>query len=133
MKSYDFKQVGVYFGGVQIQGFADGDAINVEPDADTYSEYVGSDGEVTRSKTNNKLSRATLTLAQSSESNPYLQGALSAGTIAPFMIKDGSGNTLHIEEQAYVKRQPNSGFGRDVGAREWIIVCPNMLSLEGGN
>ncbi len=134
LKEYDFKKVAAIAGGVQVTGFSsDSDAISVEADADDFTEYVGNDGETTRAATNNKLSRCTLKLAQSSASNAYLQGLLTAKTIFPFMVKDGSGNTLHLCEQAYVKRRPTSAYGAETAAREWIIVCPDMVSFEGGN
>lgn len=134
LKSYDFKKVAVIFGGVQLQGFSDdGDSVSIEPDTDTYTEFVGNDGETTRSKSNNKLSRCTVKLAQSSESNGFMQGALNAGTIAPFMLKDASGNTIHLSEQAYIKAQPTSGYGREMNSREWVIVLPDLIAFEGGN
>ena len=134
LKDYDFKEVAVILGGVQITGFSDDtDAISIEDDADQYAEFVGNDGETTRSKSNNALARCTLKLAQSAESNAYLQGLLKAGSIVPFFVKDGSGNSLHVSEQAYVKRQPTAGFGREVNSREWIIVCPDMIHAEAGN
>jgi hypothetical protein len=133
LKTYDFKQVALIIGGVQIHGFVDGEAITVEPDSDDWNEYVGNDGETTRAKTNNGLSRVTFKLAQSSESNSYLSGLRVAGSVVPSMVKDGSGSTLHIAEQSYLKARPVSSFARETGEREWVLVCPDMQSFEGGN
>ena len=133
LRTYDFKQVAVIVGGIQIQGFVDGEAITIEPDADEWTETVGNDGEVTRSKSNNSMSRIMLKLAQSAESNQYLSGLRLSGGIVPVMVKDNSGLSIHAGEQAYVKSRPAAAFARESGEREWVIVVPNMVSVEGGN
>lgn len=131
--SYDFKQVALIIGGVQIHGFVDGEAITVEPDADNWAVYVGNDGETTRAKTNNNLSRVTFKLAQSSESNGYLSGLLKTDAIVPMMLKDGSGSSLHVGEQSFLTKRPAAPYAREVSEREYVLAVPDMLSNEAGN
>lgn len=134
LKTYAFDQVACIVGGVQIHGFVDGDdAISVEPNADDWELYEGNDGEVTRSKTSSKLSKVTIKLAQSSASNAYLAGLLKAGSIVPFMLKDGSGFSLHVSEQAFLLARPKAPYGKKVNDREYVLACPNMVSTEAGN
>lgn len=134
LKTYDFSQVAVIVGGVQMHGFIrGGDAVTIENDADDTSEYVGNDGEESRSFTNNKLKRAKLKFMQTSESNPYLSGLRKTKALVPIMIKDGSGFSLFSCEQGYVKVPPAPSYGDEVVEREWTLVMPSCVDFEGGN
>ena len=52
VRTYDPKAVAVLIGGVPIGGFADGTFISVERDNDTFQKVSGSDGIVSRAKSN---------------------------------------------------------------------------------
>lgn len=138
LKTYDFKQVAVIVGGSLITGFAEGDAITVEHDEDDWSLQVGAEGDATRSKSNNKAGKITLRLQQASESNLILDGyrkadlLSNAGTL-PVMVKDGSGNSLHTAEQAWIVKPPSAGFGMESADREWVIQTHELISIEAGN
>ena len=130
LKTFDFKQVAMIFGGRILQGFADGEVITLEPQGDAFSEFVGADGEVTRSKSNNPMWTATIRLSQTSDSNDILMGFFLAdqksnGGVVPFLMKDNNGRTLVSSEQAYIKRAPNLTMGVETGVREWQIVLPS--------
>lgn len=137
-KTYDPSQVAIIVGGFQITGFADGSFLTVARNADAFALYVGTDGEGTRAKSNNKSGRITLTLAQSSDSNAILSGIavadeLSNNGIVPVLIKDNSGNSLYAAETAWIVKAPDSEFGREIGSREWIIETDNLAVFVGGN
>jgi hypothetical protein len=137
-KTYDPSQVAIIVGGFQITGFADGSFLTVARNTDAFALYIGTDGEGTRAKSNNKSGRITLTLAQSSDSNAILSGIaaadeLSNSGIVPVLIKDNSGNSLYAAETAWIVKAPDSEFGREVGAREWIIETDNLAVFVGGN
>lgn len=133
LREYSQNDVVVIAGGIAISGFADGEAISIERASEDFTTYVGNDGETTRAATNNGLARATITLAQSSESNQYLTGLLLGKSVFPVMIKDQNGGSIYASEQAYIERQPTASFARDVGTREWILVMPDLVWNEGGN
>lgn len=138
MKTYDFKSVAVIVGGRIISGFAEGDAIGVERDTDAWTEQVGAEGEVTRSKSNNKMGKITLRLQQASESNDVLMGLYAADQLSnagvfPVLIKDNSGRQLHAAEQAWIKKLPAAPLGQESAAREWIIVTDALEMFVGGN
>lgn len=138
LKTFDFKQVSTIFGGRILQGFADGEVISVEPQSDDFTEFVGADGEVTRSKSNNNLHLVTIRLSQTSDSNDILMGfsiadKKSNAGVVPFLIKDQNGRSLISAEQAYIKRRPNMGMGVETGTREWIIALPDPDFFVGGN
>jgi hypothetical protein len=137
-KTYDPSQVAIIVGGYNITGFADGSFITVARNADAFALYVGTDGEGTRAKSNNKSGRITITLAQSSDSNAILSGIatldeLSNNGIVPLLIKDNSGLSLYAAETAWIVKTPDSEFGREVGSREWILETDNLSAFVAGN
>jgi hypothetical protein len=138
LKTYDFKSVAVIMGGVQATGLADGDAVTVEMDADAWNLLVGADGEATRSKSNNNAATVTLRLMQTSDMNDILTSYYQADKLAnngkfPLMIKDNSGRSLHVAEQAWVQKLPAVNYGAEAGPREWVIRTGELVSTVGGN
>jgi hypothetical protein len=121
-----------------MQGFSDGSMVSIEFNEDQFSLQMGTDGEGTRSKSNNYSARVTISLMQTSDSNQVLQGfwnsdRLSDSGIFPFLLKDNSGRTIYAAEQMWVAKQPSAEFGREAGAREWVLETDNMVPFEGGN
>lgn len=137
-KTYDPSQLQIIVGGFQISGFADGSFVTVARNADAFALYMGTDGEGTRAKSNNKSGRITFTLAQSSDSNAILSGIAAADELAnsgviPVLVKDGSGISLYAAETAWIVKYPDSEFGREVGTREWILETDSLAVFVGGN
>lgn len=132
-KAYNFAQVAVIVGGVQMGGFADGDAITVEREEDDVTMTVGNDGEGTFSEQNNKSGRITIVLKKSSDSNAYLSGLVAAKSVVPCMVKDNSGADLHVAEQCRVLRPATATYARDVADTEWVLLTDNINMLLGGN
>lgn len=138
LKPYDFKQVAFILGGRIITGFAEGEAITVERDEDSFTLMVGADGDATRAKSNNRSGTVTIRLLQTSESNLILQGFASADELSnaglvPMLIKDNSGNSLFTAEQAWVQKPPAASFGAEGTEREWVIRTDNLIMVHGGN
>jgi hypothetical protein len=139
LKTYDYNQVAVIIGGSQVSGLAEGDdVVSVEQDADAWNLTVGADGESTRSKSNNNSGTVTLKLMQTSDMNDILSSYYQADKLSnagkfPVMIKDNSGRTLHMAEQAWVQKLPTSSFGANAGEREWVIRTGELVSTIGGN
>lgn len=140
LKSFDFKQVTVIVGGRIISGYADGDdAVVVERDEVAWQKKSGADGEVTRSKTNDRSGRLRIKLMASSESNDILSGFAQTGENAPgsdlipWMVKDGSGRAIYSAEQAWIEKRPTRSFGQQVGSMEWVLPTDNLFAFDGGN
>lgn len=142
LRKYDPSQVAIIFGPVgPIGGFADGTFVSVEQNEDSFALSVGSDGEGTRAKSNNRSGRVTVTLAQSSASNALLSAAhlldinsANGDGIGPLLVADRSGTSLYEAENAWIVRPPAAEFGRDGAAtREWIIETDNLNQVHGGN
>lgn len=138
MKTYDPKQVQIIVGGIPLSGFADGSFVTVARAEDAWTMTVGADGEGTRSKSNNKSGQITVVLMQSSQSNQYLSNLILADEInnaglVPTMVKDGSGSSLYMAEQSYVKKAPDSDFAKVAGTRTYVIETDNLQMFNGGN
>lgn len=129
LKTYDIKNVTCIFGTVILRGYADGSAITVEPEENVFNTVVGSDGETTRSRTNNDNYKATVKLMQTSGAHADLQAqtlrnSALTGTTFPFKLIDGhTGETIDCAE-AYVEKLPTVEYGRDASEREWVICLP---------
>lgn len=137
-KTYDAKQVVVSYAGFTLSGFAEGTKVTVEYDEDAWTKQVGVDGEVTRSKSNNRAGRVTVQLMQSSDSNQILSSLAEADRLSnagavPLMIKDNSGNSLHTAENAWIMKIPSAEYGVEAGPREWVFDCGTIVSNIGGN
>lgn len=136
--NYDPKRVKFIFGGVLIQGFADGSFISIEHNADLFSLAVGADGEGVRSKSNNRSARITLRLNRGSSSNVALQAALTldrntlAGSL-PLAITDLSNGTVHAAEGAWVVRDPNHDYQAEAQAIEWVLETDRLEQLTGAS
>lgn len=138
---YDASEVSVIIGAVEVDaGFADGEFLRIEQETDDFEDVVGTDGEVTRSKTNDRRATATLLLMQSSASNQALSAlsnldretANGAG-IVPFLVRDRNGDSLYEAQHCWIQRPPDVGFDRTAGTREWAIRIAHLVRNDAGN
>lgn len=137
-KHYDPAQVKVTFGGHVVQGYADGTFVEVARNEQSFSLQVGTDGEGTRSKTNNKSGTVTLTLMQSSQSNDVLSGfsladELSSAGVFPLSVVDKSGKTIVAAETAWIQKPADVEFSREATSRQWVFETDNLIMNIGGN
>lgn len=138
LKSYDAKQVTVIVGGAILSGFADGSFVKVERNVDAFSLIVGADGEATRSKSNNRSGRVTVTLQQTSDSNTILAAYAAADEltnsgIVPVLIKDNSGVSIHSAAQAWIVKYAGSDYAKESGTKEWVMESSDLITFPGGN
>lgn len=138
VKTFDPAEVQVIVGGNQIGGFADSEFINIERTNDLYSKTIGADGEVARSKSNDKSGRMTLTLLQTSASNDILSAfhqadELTNSGIIPIMVKDSLGTSVLFAGHGWVVKYPAFTGAKEVGNREWMIDMARIDIFIGGN
>jgi hypothetical protein len=139
-KVYDPASITMSFAGINIQGLADGEFVSLEQNEDAFTVQIGSDGDGTRSKSNNRSGRVTFTLMMSSSTNDLLSAlhtldleSPSGAGIGPLMIKDLNGTTLITAERAWITRFPTAAYDREATSREWIIETDKLIQLQGGN
>lgn len=78
-------------------------------------------------------------MASTSESNAFLSEIFTIDNetgegMLPFMMKDLSGDTIFIAEQAWVTQPPEAEYGKTVNEFEWTIETGKVTSFSvGGN
>jgi hypothetical protein len=133
VKTYDAKKVIITFGGTPIGGFADGSFVKVTAAADLFTQKVGADGEIVRSRNSDNTHTVDITLAQSSPSNTYLNtikemDRLSNLGIRPLSITDLSGSSLFFWPQAYISKDPDVEFAQESTARAWSFKTGHVAN-----
>lgn len=139
-KVYDADQVRISIAGIPITGgFADGEFVRIERETEAFTDVVGTDGEVTRSKTKDNRATVTILLMQTASANGLLSALhnidkLVAGGagVGPLLIEDGNGLTLHESLKCWVQNSPDVSYDREPTAREWPIRCANLIDFTDG-
>lgn len=137
-KTYNGKKVAVIWGAIIFQGLAqDGDAISVTFDEDHVTKAVGMDGEVARAMNANRTGKITVRLMATSLTNQLLSAAkeldAASGTAYyPLTVKDASGLDIHFAKEAWILKTPDSSYSKEIGIREWVFDCGQLISNPGG-
>jgi len=138
MKQYSFLDIILLVNGVEISGFDEGDdAISLARVNDSATDKVGVDGEMSVSVTADRRGDATFRLMQTSDSNAYLSGLISAqenGAFVPIFIqmKDVKGNDFGSGTQGYIKRPADMTRGENVNSQEWAVRVERLDLLHAG-
>ncbi len=140
LKTYDPDQVVIYFSGILIEGYADGEFITVEQMTPAFTSVVGSNGEVARSKSNDNRTKVTVKLLQTSSSNPLLSAihlvdlnSTNGAGVGTFLMQDLEGATIVTGAQTWITQFPDTKMDRGAVSREWSFEIASSVRLEGGN
>lgn len=136
-KIYNADEVSIVFGVVPISGgWGDGEFCRIEMLNDAFEDVAGTDGEVTRTKTNDRRATITITLMQTSSFNAALSLLHEAdkntagGTgVLPLLIKDNNGVGLWSAKDAWIVKAPDLTFDRGATSREWVIRCAALVRV----
>ncbi|WP_422659116.1 phage structural protein [Paenibacillus sp. EC2-1] len=125
--TYDSKAVSVIVGGVYLTGFSE-DMVEVEKDEDNFEVKVGAQGDTVRTKVNNPLGTATVTLQQTSPQVPYLDGLANSGKLVPVtIINAGPPKETITVTEAFIKKPAARTYGNEAEDREYEFVLMDML------
>ena len=141
MKVYDANEVTVSVAGLPIEsGFDDGEFCRIEQETDDFTDKVGTDGEVTRSKTNDRRATISIILMQSSTGNSLLSVlsnidrlAGNGAGVGPLLVRDRQGLALYAAAECWISKPPDVSFDREPTAREWTLRCASLERFDGGN
>lgn len=141
LKVYDANEVTVNVAGLPIEsGFDDGEFVRIEQESDDFVDKVGTDGEVTRSKTNDRRATVSILLMQSSDANALLSGlnnidrlAGNGAGVGPLLIRDRQGLALYAAAECWISKPPDVSFDREPTAREWTLRVASLERFDGGN
>lgn len=138
---YYADEVMIYFLGGLVSGFAEDEMIEVTQMSPGFEDVVGVDGEVARSRSNDRRVKVVVSLLQTSLSNALFSAAHKSDLNSPnglgvgsFEMNDlSSQGTLVSGAQAWIVQYPDSALGRKPGARKWEIRIANGDRAEMGN
>jgi hypothetical protein len=140
-KGYYPKEITINFLGLPIDsGYADGEFCKIKRLERSYGSKVGTDGEVTRVRKNNRLTEITLSLMQTSSGNDKLSGVLTlddasanGAGVGPLIIRDRAGNALYYFSEAWITGPPEEvTFDADPTSRQWVLEGVESSRIDGG-
>lgn len=120
---YDPDKVKVNINGIPILGFAEGTFVEVDPGDDTWSQYIGADGDVTTEKNVDPTGTVTLTLKHDSPSAQALEQMAQNEARVSGLVKDlnlDPGVKVHKGTGGYVEPSTQSR-GEEVQEIEFEI------------
>lgn len=141
MKHYNANQVNVSLAGKTLSGggLADGLFFMVKRKTESFTSKAGSDGEVTRSKTNDKRGEFEIHTMQTSDDNAWLSGLLAldentenGAGVGALSCEDKNGTSLHFAQNAWLTGPPECPYGREADERVWKGECDLLDSFVGG-
>jgi len=139
-KVYDADQVSITVAGIPITGgYADGEFCRIEFETDAFSDVAGTDGEVTRSKSNDRRATCTLSLMQTADVNALLSALAATDRNTPngagvgsFLVRDRQGTSIYTAEACWIAKTPDAMFDREATSREWKIRIAKLEDFTGG-
>lgn len=144
LRIYDPDQVVVEFAGIRLTGFADGEYVTAEMLTDGFQDVEGTDGETSRSKSNDKRCTVTVKLMHTSPSNALLSAlhlldlnAPNGAGVGTCAISDNStpasmGTPLVNGEKAWIVKAPDMSRDRTAKSLDWVIRIAECERFEGG-
>ena len=128
----------VVFNAIPIEGFAEGECIDVEFDTEGFSDEIGTDGHVVRYKSLDQRAKVAFTLMATSPTNKLLSAMYNADIkapngigVGPLLIRDTQGVTVFAGTQAWIQKMPKVTFGQRLSNREWVIRVAKLEAVVG--
>jgi hypothetical protein len=128
-QEYSPDDYSVVFNAIPIEGFAEGDVIDVEYDTEGFSDEIGVDGHVIRYKSCDQRATVTFTLMATSY-NADLKSPNGIG-VGPLLIRDTQGVTVFAGAQAWIQKMPKVTIGQKLANREWVIRVAKLEAVVG--
>lgn len=139
-KIYDAKEVSLVIAGIPIDsGFAEGEFVKLEQNEEDFKMVVGTDGSVTRSKTNNRTAKATVRLLQTSDGNAALsalnrldKAQPNGAGVGTFLLKDRTtGTIVYQAEHCWIAKPPTVSMDKTATPREWQVDIADLDRTDG--
>lgn len=132
VRNYDPKAVTQIIAGQILSGYADGTFIGVERNEDSANLLIGSQGAGTRTISNNRSGRVTITLQQTSPSNGVLDAQriameLSGAGIFSMLGKDSDSGDTWAGATTWVVKPASMDFSNETSNREWVLETDSLI------
>jgi hypothetical protein len=141
-KAWDINDLAINLNGIPLDqgGYADDEVMTLEWEGDFFEDFIGADGEVTRSNTNDFRATVTLRYAITADANDRLSALLQADLAAPngagagiFTARDKEGRMIITSERSWIMGYPQVKGAKTVQVNEWKIRLANArASFVGG-
>lgn len=139
--TYSADEITLSLAGIAIDsGFATGEFLSIEMMEEDFKAKVGANGEVARSKTNNRMATVKVKLLQGSQGHSRLSAlrasALDATNgldVGAFLCKDRGGLAKAQGDKAWISKPPTMGFGVEAGEWEWTITVARCTLDPSGS
>ncbi len=139
LHEWSINECAISFAGVMFPGAgADGEVLTIEMEGDDYGDTLSADGDVTRWRTNDRRATVTLKLLQTSQMVPQLMAvsnadlaALNGAGVGAFQVANLTTGERFEAPEAWIKKQPNMSYAREVSAREFVIRCAVGIYTPG--
>lgn len=140
LRSYNSNNISISFAGIDFSEFADGNFLEIAYDSDQFTSVVGTDGTVSRSKTNDKRATITIRLMQTSPTNDVLSALANVDLltdggsgVGAFLVTDSQGTTLLSSANCWISKFADINYGREAQERAWTFQCDDLQAFIGGN
>lgn len=137
IKTYSVEDISISVFNRNIRGLADS-RVKIAMSEDAFTYTADTDGNGTRNKNPNQSGTIVITLKASSDDNLFLSGLAAAdyqtklGTF-PVLVKDNNGTSLYTAAEAWIQKIADAEFSKEVGDREYTIMCHKLIMVNGGN
>ncbi len=139
MKEYSSNEVNISLAGFSIDGgFADGVFLELEFQNPAFALTKGTDGEGTRSRSNDRSALVRIHLMQGANANAVLtalhqldlnvENGVGVGSLD---VTDKNGTTVYFALHAWVAEPPNPTYDRTATERVWTLMVNHLELLEG--
>lgn len=133
LKTYNPKEVDVLWDGIDMtDGIIEGTFVTIVRNERSFELNVGGDGGGTKIENNNDSVVVAVTLRKGSSTNTLLSNR-AKGLVAPIMVKDNNGDTLHQGPQAFLDGQPDDEFETGESEITWTLIVHAMDMNVGGS
>ncbi len=141
-KAWNINDLAINLNAVPLDsgGYADDQVMTLEWECDFFEDFIGADGEVTRSNSNDFRATVTLRYAITADANDRLSALLQADLAAPngagagiFTVRDKEGRLVVVSARSWVMGYPQVKAAKTVQVNEWKIRLANAkASFIGG-
>jgi Protein of unknown function (DUF3277) len=145
-KIYDATRYRIAFASVPISkgagasGYAEGVFLELEQEGKDFDVKKGTDGTVTRFARNETVTRGTLHIMQTSESNDFLSTMLNLDKATPggqgvasFVVEDLDGTTVFNSQEAWIEGPPKLTLDGEPTERGWPFCFTKVTRLDGSD
>ncbi len=140
LQEYDPAQVVATWSGIPLtNGIVEGTFLLVKRNTPLTKLHKGGDGEGARVFTKDHSGTLQVTLRNGSKTSLALAAItntdmLTGAIVAPLLILDFSGRTLHAMNRTWVQTFPEDSFSANTEeSRVWVFECDHMFNFPGGS